>query len=640
MQTAADVLSDQGPVGALIDGFRVRPEQQAMAEAIHAAIRKHDSLICEAGTGTGKTFAYLVPALLAGRKVLISTGTRHLQDQLHQRDLPLIRQALGVPVKTALLKGRANYLCRHRLEQAGQDTRLLNRKGVSQLHDIRQWSHQTGSGDLAELTDIPEEAPVRYAVTSTVDNCLGQECDHYADCFVYKARQHAGESDIVIVNHHLFLADMSLREGGHGELLPAADIVIFDEAHKLPELASEFFSRVLSSRQLLELARDCRAAYHAEAADLPEFPALLGAMEKSVLDLRLAFGSGDQRSSWHQVYAGAAVQQALTLLLRKGQDLHQVLEDFADRGKRLENCCARIAAALNQLDEFTDTGSSDSIQWLETRGQGFLLYQTPLDIAPLFHARITASGCVCIFTSATLSVNGDFSHFSGQLGLADVRVEAWDSPFDYRSQTLCYLPEGMPDPRADSYTGRVIEMAIPVIKLTRGRAFLLFTSHRALNQAAAIISSRLDYPILVQGEAPRTELLESFRRREHAVLLGTSSFWEGVDVRGQALSCVIIDKLPFAAPDDPVLQARMRRLEEQGGNPFRDFQLPEAVLTLKQGIGRLIRDSNDYGVLMLCDPRLKTRSYGKVFINSLPDMIYTRDLAEVEKFFTAHENKN
>jgi ATP-dependent DNA helicase DinG len=637
--TPAELLSDQGPVAQRVRGFRARRQQQAMAEAIHAAIRDSASLICEAGTGTGKTYAYLVPALLAGRKVIISTGTRHLQDQLCQRDLPIIRQALNIPVTIALLKGRANYLCLHRLEQSERDAGFLTERSVSQLADIRRWSQHTGSGDLAELTDIPEDAPVRHAVTSTVENCLGQECGYFKECYVFQARRLASEADLLIVNHHLFLADMALREGGYGELLPAADIVIFDEAHKLPELASEFFSRVLSSRQLLELARDSRAAYHAEAADLPDFLELLGAVEKAVRDLRLAFGVKDQRSAWHQA-SSEAVLEALQHLLVTGHDLHQMLAEFANRGQQLENCYKRLSDALNRLEAFTKSSPAESIQWLETRGQGFLLYQTPLDIAPLYRCRIDATGSLCIYTSATLTVNGDFTHFAAQLGLGDVRAEGWDSPFDYRTQALCYLPQAMPDPRDEAYTDRVVEAAIPVLKLTRGRAFMLFTSYRALHRAAELFAGKLDYPILVQGDAPRTELLENFRRRPHAVLLGTSSFWEGVDVRGQALSCVIIDKLPFAAPDDPVLQARMRKLEEIGGNPFRDYQLPEAVIALKQGIGRLIRDSGDYGVLMLCDPRLKSRSYGKVFLNSLPDMVYTHELAEVEKFFTAHENKN
>ena len=440
-----------------------------------------------------------------------------------------------------------------------------------------------------------------------------------------------------MVNHHLFLADLTLRKGGYGELLPAADIVVFDEAHKLPELASEFFSRTLSSRQILELVRDSRAAYYAEAADLPDFPELLDGVEKSVRDLRLGFGRQDQRSAWHLLSGKAAIRDALAKLMSRGHDLHQVLEQFANRGKQLDNCYRRLAGFLDLLDVFMEGREQGTILWLETRGQGFLLYQTPMDIAELFRSRMEEYGCQSIFTSATLSVNDDFSHFAGQMGLADINARSWSSPFDYRAQALCYLPEDMPDPRDEAHTRTVIDRAVPVLKLTRGRAFLLFTSFRALNIAAEIIMDKLDYPVLVQGDAPRTELLETFREQAHSVLLGTSSFWEGVDVRGQSLSCVIIDKLPFASPDDPVLQARMKKMEEEGRNPFMEYQLPEAVIALKQGIGRLIRDSDDYGVLMLCDPRLRTRSYGKVFLRSLPDMAYTSQLDTVEEFLQGHE---
>jgi len=638
MDSPVELLSDKGPLARLIQGFRARPQQQAMADAINNAIHEHESLICEAGTGTGKTFAYLIPAFISGRKVIISTGTKHLQDQLCKRDLPLIQQALNIPVKTALLKGRSNYLCLQRMHQAQQDGAYLSKTSHAQLADIRHWSARTASGDLAELTDIPEDAQIRYVVTSTTENCLGQECGYYQDCYVFKARQQANDSDLVVVNHHLFLADMALRESGYGELLPTADIVVFDEAHKLPELASEFFSRTISSRQVLELMRDGRAAYYAEAADMPDFLELLDNVEKSVRDLRLAFGKQDRRSAWHQISGNQQVSEGLAVLMNKGHDLHQALEQFANRGKQLENCFKRLGNFLDLLDVFMEGRQTDSILWLETRGQGFLFYQTPMDIADLFRVRMDDYGCLNIYTSATLSVNGNFSHFASRMGMLDINARSWSSPFDYRAQALCYLPDDMPDPRDEVHTSTVVDRAVPMLKLTRGRAFLLFTSYRALNIAAELIADKLDYPILIQGDAPRTELLETFREQEHSVLLGTSSFWEGVDVRGQSLSCVIIDKLPFAAPDDPVLQARMKKMEEEGGNPFMDYQLPEAVITLKQGIGRLIRDNDDYGVLMLCDPRLKTRSYGKVFLRSLPDMTFTHELAEVEKFLQTHEN--
>ncbi|MFQ5661016.1 MAG: ATP-dependent DNA helicase [Gammaproteobacteria bacterium] len=639
MLSPTEILSTDGPLAEQIDNFKVRPQQQALAEAIDSAIRNHESLICEAGTGTGKTFAYLIPALLAGIKVIVSTATKHLQDQLFQRDLPLIRKVLNVPIHISLLKGRANYLCLHRLRLAEADGGYLTQAGGAQLTEIRRWSQQTHSGDLSELTGIAEAAPVRFVVTSTAENCLGQECDDYEKCFVFQARRHASQADLVVVNHHLFLADMALRDQGYGELLPQADLVIFDEAHKLPDLASEFFSQTLTSRQMLEFIRDCKLAYFDEAADLPQFLEILDQVEKSVRDLRLAFGKGPLRSAWCEMKQRGEVTTALETLLQKAHTLHHALESFAGRGKGLDSCFKRLNNLLNMLDCFAESGSDDAIQWLETRGNGFLLHQTPLDISETFQTHIAAYDCHNIYTSATLAVNNNFCHFSGRLGLEDVRAQAWASPFDFKRQALLYFPEGLIDPRQEGYTERVVEKAIPVLQLTRGRAFFLFTSHRALQIAAKFIMAGIDYPVLVQGDAPRTELLETFRHTRHAVLLGTGSFWEGVDVKGQALSCVIIDKLPFTAPDDPVLQARMKKMEEQGGRPFIDYQLPEAVISLKQGIGRLIRDTQDYGVLMICDPRLVTKSYGRVFLNSFPEMQQTHRLSDVETFFRQHETR-
>ncbi|MEX2524052.1 MAG: ATP-dependent DNA helicase, partial [Gammaproteobacteria bacterium] len=605
-----EILAADGPLARILPGYTERPQQMEMAETIAGAIREDESFICEAGTGTGKTFAYLVPAMQSGRKVIISTGTRHLQDQLFHRDLKIVQQALGLPVNVTQLKGRANYLCLHRLRLVETDAIRVDRNTLAQSGRVRQWAQQTGSGDLAELSDLPEDAAIRSVVTSTTDNCLGQECDYYDECFVFRARQRAMDADITIVNHHLLLADMALREQGYGELLPVADVVIFDEAHQLPDLASQFFSTTLSSHQFHELTRDCRSAYLAEAADLPEFLQLMDNLQNAVRQLRLAFGREDIRTAWHQVRHEEGVNEMLEKLMSRCHDIQHILEQFAGRGKQLDQCLKRLNTMMNMLDSFMETGAGEDVQWLETRGNGFLLHRTPLDVATTFQSRLSEYDCRCIFTSATLAVNDGFDHFRDLLGLHEIAGRAWASPFDFRRQALLYLPPGLPEPRAPDYTERVIEAARPVLELTRGRAFLLFTSHRALRIAAERIRSVIDFPVFIQGEAPRTELLETFRTTPHAVLLGTQSFWEGVDVKGQALSCVIIDKLPFATPDDPVLQARMKKMEEQGRNPFMDHQLPEAVITLKQGVGRLIRDAADYGVLMICDPRLTGKSYG------------------------------
>ena len=638
MQTPTDILGDNGALAGLVSGYTVRPQQVEMAEAIREAIDNGESLICEAGTGTGKTFAYLVPALQSGHKVIISTGTKHLQDQLFTRDLPLVRKAVGRALKVALLKGRANYLCLHRLKQAETDSRRLDREAKGYLADIRAWSQRTSSGDLAELAHIPEDASVRPACVSTADNCLNQDCDFYDDCFVFRARHRAVDADLAVVNHHLFLADIVLKEAGYGELLPSAEVVVFDEAHQLPELASQFFSETLGSRQLLELASDSRKAYFDEAADLPGFPELLDRFEKAVRDLRLGFPREDSRVVWAGVKEKEEVSAALSTLLEIMADVHKALEDFAARGKSLDNCHKRVVAASALLDRFNEREEDEFIRWLEIRGNGFYLHQTPLDVADVFRSRMTEFECMNVFTSATLSVNRQFDYFSARLGLEEVEARGWDSPFDFNTQSLLYLPRGLPDPRANDFTGRLVEKSVPLLQLTRGRAFFLFTSHRALRRAAELIAEALDYPILVQGDAPRTELLETFRTTPNAVLLGTSSFWEGVDVRGQALSCVIIDKLPFAAPGDPVLNARLTRMEEQGRNPFVEYQVPEAVLALKQGIGRLLRDSSDYGVLVIGDPRLRTRPYGRIFLNSLPAMAHTEELGDVEAFFRQHES--
>ena len=637
MQTAEDVLAEEGPLSDLVKDFSSRPQQIELAQAIERAFSDSSSLICEAGTGTGKTFAYLVPALLSGNKVIVSTGTKHLQDQLFQRDLPLVHQALGLPLHLSLLKGRANYLCLHSLKISEKENRYFDKASLSQLSEIKQWAEHTRHGDLDELAHIPDSAPVRSHVISTSENCLGQECDYFEECHLFAARRQAMDADLVVVNHHLFFADLAIREQGYGELLPTADMVIFDEAHQLPELASMFFSQTLSSRQLYELVTDSKGAYLEEAADTPEFLPLLDKVEKDVRDLRLQFPKNDQRSDWSEVRSQAEVRAALTTLMDSLHTLHTILESFSARGKLLDNCFKRVENILNLLDSFDETEQRQDILWLETRGSGFLLHSTPLDVAEAFQSRIREYDCETIYTSATLSVNGSFNHFANQLGLESTPTANWESPFDFQNQALLYLPDSLPDPRDASFTERMIKAVMPVLALTRGRAFILFTSYRALNIAAELVKQDSDYPVLVQGDAPRTDLLEKFRRTEHAVLLGTSSFWEGVDVKGQALSCVIIDKLPFSSPGDPVLKARLRIMEEQGGKPFMEYQVPEAVIALKQGIGRLIRDSRDYGLLMICDPRLRTKSYGRIFMKSLPSMKQTSELEDVESFFGKFE---
>lgn len=640
MPDTADFFAADGPLARRLEGYAERREQQQLADAIEQAIGNNTSFVCEAGTGTGKTFAYLVPALQSGKKVIISTGTKHLQDQLFHKDLPVVSKALGIPVNTALLKGRANYLCLQRMEAYEKDNRHSGDEIRSELVTLRQWLTGTTSGDLGEAITLPENSPVRAAVTSTAENCLGQACDYYEDCFVLKARRRAADADMVVVNHHLLLADLALRESGFAEVLPTADYIIFDEAHQLPELAAGFFGTSISSRQLLSLINDCRVAAHNDAADARELPALLDTLQNTLKQTRLAFGLQDGRFSWQDIATQAEVPAAMDALLQRLSGLEKLLDGLAAHAKSLENCWQRCSQLLGQIRNYRERQSDDNIQWLELRGQGFLLHQTPLDVSGIFQARLAQHECECIYTSATLAVDDDFSHFSAQLGLLDVPARAWASPFDFRQQALLYLPEDLPEPAAVGYTEAVIEAALPVIEASQGHAFLLFTSHRALRLAADYIRQRIEYPVLVQGNAPRSELLAIFRDTRHAILLGTSSFWEGVDVKGEALSCVIIDKLPFAPPDDPVFRARAARMEAQGLNPFMDYQLPQAVITLKQGVGRLIRDPLDYGVLMICDPRINSKSYGRKFRQSLPPMPQTHDLEVVRSFFRERRAAN
>jgi ATP-dependent DNA helicase DinG len=634
MTDIAEIFGPQGWLASRIDGYSYRPQQQEMAQAVAEVIQQGGVLICEAGTGTGKTFAYLVPALMSGRKVIISTGTKNLQDQLYHRDLPMVRQSLSSPVSTALLKGRVNYLCIHRLENTLVEEIRLTREQLGQLQEIRRWSTATSSGDISEMSEISEDASIWPVVTSTTDNCLGTECSAYSKCHLVEARKRAQEADVVVINHHLLCADLALKEEGFGELLPSADCFILDEAHQLPEVAGNFFGVTLSGRQLTELTRDCVTEYHREAKDTPEFLERTDHLKQATLDLRLAFGLEVRRGAWSDLSDNPSVSVHLERLQQALDDLVDALSAIEGRGKGLDSCKERCEQLKQRLQGLLDDDNEDSIRWYETQRQSFRLNRTPLEISNVFRAVMQEHPAAWVFTSATLAVGDSFEHFSSQLGLQEAKTHCWDSPFDYPRQAVWYVPQGLPDPADRSFNRTVSDLSLPILKASNGRAFLLYTSHRALQEAAEYLQDKLDYPMLVQGSAPRTELVERFRELGNAVLLGTSSFWEGIDVRGEALSCVIIDKLPFASPGDPVLQARIDALRQRGGNPFMTFQLPQAAIALKQGAGRLIRDESDHGVLVICDPRLLSKPYGKIFIRSLPPMTKTRDLNVVKRFFS------
>ncbi len=634
MSEYADLLAADGPLARHVADFQVRDAQQEMAAAVGEALDTDGLLMVEAGTGTGKTFAYLAPVLAAGRRAIISTATRTLQDQLYHRDLPLVREALAAPVNVCLLKGRANYLCLHRLETVAAEQAPAG--ADADLARIRAWAQQTRAGDVAEVQGVAEKSPLWPLVTSTVDNCLGQNCPQFRECHVVQARRQAQEADVVVVNHHLLFADMALRQEGFGELLPGAGAVILDEAHQVEETASRFFGVSLSSRQLLDLARDTIAEHTREVGDMPDLVAAAWQLEARVRAARLALGGALARGPWQQWRERDGVPAAFDALQDSLQALVQQLEPAAERTTGLEHCLRR-AAELGERLAAMGHEQEHWVRWAETTRVGFVLQRTPLDIAATLRGFIGARPAAWVFTSATLSVDGDFTHAARRLGVEDARTLQLDSPFDYARRALLYLPPEMPDPNHPDFHAAVVEAAVPVIEASGGRAFILFTSHRALQWCAERLRGRLPFPLLVQGEAPRGELIERFRAYGNAVLLGSQTFREGVDVRGTALEVVIIDRLPFAAPSDPVLQARLAALREAGGNPFRDYQLPEAVIALKQGVGRLIRDVEDRGVVMLCDPRLRSRPYGRLFLQSLPPLARTDELADVQTFFAGDQ---
>lgn len=635
-------FSVNGILSHHISGYRARSQQQEMAQAIADTIANNRILVAEAGTGTGKTFAYLVPALLAGGKVIISTGTKTLQDQIFSRDLPTIRAALKVPVTVALLKGRANYICHHYLEKTIQNEHIsfISRDEIKFLKLIENYANITKTGDKVGLQEVPENAAIWHQVTSTRENCLGSECPSYKKCFVMEARKKALSADVVVVNHHLFFADVMLRDEGVSELLPACNTVIFDEAHQLPETASLFFGESVSTSQLLDLARDSKVESIQHAKDFVQLPEAIASMEKAARDLRLSITTENTRIALTIVKKNHAFQVALELLQEKLTTLTSMLESQAERSEGLENCWQRSADILNRIERWHNQVETDEfVRWVEVYNHALQLNATPLSIAEIFNKQLNASPRAWIFTSATLSVKKDFSHYNHEMGLASAQSTCWDSPFDFASQALLYVPTGLSEPNSQTYTEQVVNAALPVLRASHGRAFFLCTSLRAMQQIHDLLKEafdreQLDYPILVQGESSRSNILDNFRQTGNAILIGSQSFWEGVDVRGQALSLVVIDKLPFAPPDDPVLSARIDKINKEGRNAFMEYQLPRAVINLKQGAGRLIRDENDRGVLMICDPRLITKSYGKRIWQSLPPMKRTRQLADVEKFFS------
>ncbi|WP_341315075.1 ATP-dependent DNA helicase [Paraburkholderia sp. IMGN_8] len=701
-----DIFAADGLLARQIDGYRSRASQIEMARAVAAAMEasgrampepamfeaqkrparrlpsqgaadaslaaearatdeangldgSENTLIVEAGTGTGKTYAYLVPAMLWGGKVIVSTGTKHLQDQLFQRDIPTVRDALAVPVSVAMLKGRANYLCHYYLQRTADNGRLPSRQETSYLQDIVRFAKITRTGDKAELASVPETAAVWSMVTSTRENCLGQECPHYKDCFVMQARREAQQADIVVVNHHLFFADIMLRDTGMAELLPTANTIIFDEAHQLPETATLFFGETLSTAQFLELARDSVAEGLGHARETVDWVKLGATLERAARDVRLAFKEDSVRLSIGQLPNDHPLFPALETLETELDALACALAGQAERAESIGACLRRARELQGVLAGWTtpptetereaaDAAASDvraeradpneKVRWIEVFAHTVQLHETPLSVAPIFAKQRAGVPRAWIFTSATLSVRGDFTHYAAQMGLNAKRSMTLPSPFDYPTQGLLYVPRNLPQPSSPMFTDAVFDAALPAIEASGGGVFMLCTTLRAVDRISAKLRDTIEargwnYPLLVQGDASRTELLERFRSYGNAILVGSQSFWEGVDVRGDALSLVVIDKLPFAPPDDPVLSARLDALTKKGLSPFAVHQLPQAVITLKQGAGRLIRAETDRGVLMICDTRLVDKPYGRRIWQSLPPFKRTREIDVVREFF-------
>lgn len=655
----AALFGSGGPLARAFDGYRVREAQIEMASQILRAVRGRESVIVEAGTGVGKTAAYLVPALVEGGKVIVSTGTKTLQDQLYHRDLPAIRDALAIPVQTALLKGRANYVCHWHLERSEQQGLLASRQEARDLREIRRFIHASRSGDKAECATVPEDAPIWARVTSTRDNCLGSECPKLAECYLVKARAQAQDADVVVVNHHLFFADLMLREEGVSGLLPSAQTIILDEAHQLPDVATQFFGETVSTHQLLEFVRDTLAEGLSQARDAANWNDVLQPLERAARDLRLALPATAQKIAATQLEATDAFFGALEKLRATLSEVAELLSSQAERGPGLAQLHRRATDISRRLASWHAPERADQPElcWIDVLTGSVQLHRTPISIAEVFRRQreTAAQGEPAqdppadspqqpgarpqswIFTSATLSVRGDFSHFARELGLDGAKASSWPSPFDYPTQAVLCVPDHLPAPQEAGHIDAVVDAALPLIRASAGRAFVLCTTLRAVERAAARLRSAFEaagdpYPVLQQGEASRGRLLERFRQLGNAVLVGSHSFWEGIDVRGEALSLVVIDKLPFAPPDDPVLKKRLELLAQDGGQPFMDYQVPQAIIALKQGAGRLIRGETDRGVLMIGDVRLLTKPYGRRIWQSLPPMRRTRSLDEAAAF--------
>lgn len=626
------IFSENGELSRNIKGFSPRQPQLDMAKAVDKTIKNKTALVVEAGTGTGKTFAYLAPVLLAKKKTIISTGSKNLQDQLFHRDLPTITKALSYSGKVALLKGRANYLCLERLEQVKYTGLVGDKSILGDLVKVQKWQNGTKTGDLSECSGLAEDSPILPQLVSTTESCLGTDCPNYNDCYVVLARKRALAADLVVVNHHLFCADMAVKESGFGELIPQAEAIIFDEAHQLPDIASQYFGQSLTSRQLFDLCKDINIVYRTEVKDMQQLGVASDHLQKMVQDFRLLLGDGNQRGNWRELLNQSAVKKGIEILTDKLEFTTEVVKLGLGRSQTLDSIFERLNSLKSQLKRLTDTGITGYCYWYETFNRQFALHITPLTVADKFGSQIEQKQAAWIFTSATLEVGGTFDYFCRRLGINHADQMVLPSPFNYAEQALLCVPRYLPSSNQKNTLEQLATMLLPVIEANKGRCFVLCTSYFMMRGLADYFRENSELSVLLQGEKSKAALLQQFIQEPHSVLVATSSFWEGIDVRGDALSLVIIDKLPFASPDEPLLKARMEDCSLQGGEPFQDIQIPEAVIALKQGVGRLIRDVKDQGAVIICDSRLVTRPYGKTFLTSLPNAKRTRDLAKTIEF--------
>ncbi len=626
-------FSENGLLSQNISGFRPRQAQLEMAQVVAKAVKFATPVVVEAGTGTGKTFAYLVPALLSGKKTILSTGSKNLQDQLFNRDLPTIQKALKYKGKIALLKGRANYLCLERLDQVTAMGVLGDKSVLTDLKKVSKWQNATKTGDLSECITIAEDSPILPQLVSTTESCLGSDCPHFKDCYVVQARRKAMEADVVVVNHHLFCADMAVKKTGFGELIPEAELVIFDEAHQLPDIASQYFGQSLSSRQLFDICKDTNIVYRTELKDLSQLGKAADHLTKVVQDFRLLMGGeGQIRGNLRELFRDKKVVDGLVKVAENIDFLSEVAKKSLGRSETLDKIFERLAEVKVQLKKLMDTSVTGYCYWYEANGRSFGLHITPLMVADKFGEQLKNQQIGWVFTSATLEVGGEFNHFCQRLGIENAEQLVLQSPFDYQHQSLLCVPRYLPDTNKSNTLTALGQLLKPVIEANKGRCFLLCTSYYMMRGLADFLREHSSLNVLLQGETSKSRLLEKFVKEDHSVLVATQSFWEGIDVRGDDLSLVIIDKLPFTSPDEPLLKARMEDCKIQGGNPFNDIQIPEAVITLKQGVGRLIRDVTDRGVVIICDSRLVMRNYGQTFLKSLPPSRRTRDLGNVIQF--------